>query len=76
VTSDQLAAHPAAIDLHGLDRAILAALRREAARRRNKLDELLADLDHALVMAPYPGSRRPARRGSHSRRAPRAGDDV
>jgi hypothetical protein len=51
VTFDQLAADPRAVDLDGLDRATLAELRREAARRRNKLDELLADLDYALVMA-------------------------
>jgi hypothetical protein len=51
VTFDQLAADPRSVDLDRLDRATLAALRREAAGRRNKLDELLADLDYALVMA-------------------------
>jgi|SRR5262245_350919 len=51
VTFDQLAVDPRSVDLDRLDRATLAQLRREAARRRNKLDELLSDLDHALVMA-------------------------
>jgi hypothetical protein len=50
VTLDQLAADPGAVD--GLDRLTLAELRREATRRRGKLDELLADLDYALAMAP------------------------
>ena len=49
MTFDQLAANPRSVDLNRLDRATLAALRREAARRRNKLNDLLADLDYALV---------------------------
>jgi hypothetical protein len=60
VTFDQLAAHPRSVDLDRLDWATLAALRREAARRRNKLNDLLADLDYALVMAQPPLATKPS----------------
>ena len=60
VTFDHLTADLGAIDIEELDRATLAQLRREAARRRNMLDELLADLDHALVMATPTLTTRPS----------------